>query len=98
MTPASESAFAQRFGENLVRARKRAGLSQDEVGFCAELHRTEVSQLERGLRVPRADTLVRLAGALSVDANTLLEGIAWAPPSRSRGVLSVNPPSGTGAV
>jgi transcriptional regulator with XRE-family HTH domain len=95
VTPASESAFAKYIGANLVRARKRGGLSQDEVGFRAELHRTEVSQLERGLRVPRADTLVRLAAALSVDVNFLLSGIVWTPPSRSRGALTFDPPSAT---
>ena len=33
--------FARRFGLNLRKARKRAGLSQEEVGFRASLHRTE---------------------------------------------------------
>lgn len=50
------------FGENLARQREAAGLSQEEVGLRAEVHRTEVSQLERGLRCPRMDTLVKLAG------------------------------------
>jgi transcriptional regulator with XRE-family HTH domain len=95
MDPALQ--VARRFAENLIRTRKRGGLSQDEVGFRAELHRTEVSQLERGLRVPRADTLVKLAAALSVDVNVLLDGIAWTPPSRSRGELSFGAPSATGA-
>lgn len=73
--------IAARFGDNLVRCRKRAGLSQDEVGIRASLHRTEVSQLERGLRVARIDTLVKLAASLSVAPGELLEGIAWTPGS-----------------
>jgi transcriptional regulator with XRE-family HTH domain len=56
---------AERFGENLMIYRKRAGLSQEELGFRASLHRTEISQLERGVRLARIDTLVKLAGALS---------------------------------
>jgi transcriptional regulator with XRE-family HTH domain len=70
---------AQRFGVNLVRCRKRAGLSQEQLGFRADLHRTEVGLLERGARVPRIDTLLKLASALHVEADDLLDGIAWEP-------------------
>ncbi len=45
----------------------------------ASLHRTAVGQLERGERVARVDTLVKLAGALSVPPSELLEGLDWAP-------------------
>lgn len=38
---------AGRFGDNLVRCRKFAGLSQDELSIRASVHRTEISQLER---------------------------------------------------
>jgi transcriptional regulator with XRE-family HTH domain len=70
---------AERFGANLVRARKGAGLSQEEVGFRASLHRTEIGMLERGIRLPRIDTLVKLAGAFEADPGELLEGVAWSP-------------------
>ena len=59
--------------------RKRRGLSQEELGFRASLHRTEISQLERGIRLARVDTLVKLAGALSVPPGDLLKGTAWTP-------------------
>jgi transcriptional regulator with XRE-family HTH domain len=65
--------------ENIRVCRERANLSQEEVGVRASLHRTEISQLERGVRLPRADTLVKLAGALGVTPNVLLEGITWEP-------------------
>jgi len=68
---------SERFGENLMIHRRRAGLSQEELGFRASLHRTEISQLERGLRLARIDTLVKLAGALSVPPGDLLKGMAW---------------------
>jgi DNA-binding XRE family transcriptional regulator len=61
-------------GENLARHRKRADLSQEELGLKASLHRTEISLLERGVRVPRVDTLVKLAGALEVQPSALLDG------------------------
>ncbi len=71
--------IAERFGENLMIYRRRAGLSQEELGFRASLHRTEIGELERGVRVPRIDTLVKLAGALSVPPGDLLKGVAWKP-------------------
>lgn len=67
------------FAANILAARKRAGLSQEAVSFRAELHRTEISQLERGLRVARIDTLVKLAAALEVEPGDLLRGIVWRP-------------------
>jgi transcriptional regulator with XRE-family HTH domain len=68
---------AERFGENLMIYRRRAAFSQEELGFRASLHRTEIGELERGVRVPRIDTLVKLAGALSVPPGDLLKGVAW---------------------
>ena len=67
------------FGANLARCREAAGLSQEQVGLMADLHRTEISQLERGLRVARIDTLVKLAGALGVTPAALLDGLVWRP-------------------
>jgi transcriptional regulator with XRE-family HTH domain len=69
---------AAAFAANLRRARRRTGLSQEEVGFRASLHRTEVGLLERGARVPRIDTLVKVAAAVGVRIDcALLDGITW---------------------
>lgn len=68
-----------RFGENLCRARGRMGISQEELGFRASLHRTEIGQLEQGVRLPRIDTLVKLAGALCIEPCELLAGLSWEP-------------------
>jgi transcriptional regulator with XRE-family HTH domain len=76
---------AARFGENLTRCRKRANLSQEELSVRASLHRTQIGILERGARLPRIDTLVKLAGALSVSPDDLLEGIVWRPGTASLG-------------
>jgi transcriptional regulator with XRE-family HTH domain len=70
---------AEQFGANVVRLRKRAGLSQEELGFRASLHRTEIGMIERGVRLARIDTLIKLAGALEVDAGDLLDGLSWEP-------------------
>jgi len=77
--------IAARFGRNFARARKRIGISQEEVSLRASLHRTEVSQLERGLRLCRLDTLVKLRDALGVPTDDLLDGIAWNPGDYSPG-------------
>jgi transcriptional regulator with XRE-family HTH domain len=77
--------LAAQFGENLVRYRKRAELSQEELGVRASLHRTEISQLERGLRIARIDTLIKLSASLGISAEELLAGVAWEPGDVQRG-------------
>lgn len=72
--------FAHRFGLNLATARLAAGVSQEALGDLADLHRTAVGQLERGERVPRTDTLVKLSGALEIETQVLLAGLIWIPP------------------
>jgi transcriptional regulator with XRE-family HTH domain len=71
--------IAAHFGDNLVRCRKRVGISQDELSVRASVHRTEISQLERGLRIARIDTLIKLAGSLEIPTEELLTGISWSP-------------------
>lgn len=77
--------IATRFGKNLARRRKRAKLSQEELAVRASLHRTAVGQLERGERVARVDTLVKLAGSLDLPPGELLDGMAWTPGDVRRG-------------
>jgi transcriptional regulator with XRE-family HTH domain len=68
---------AAQFGRNLARLRKRADLSQEEAAVRASLHRTEISHLERGLRIARVDTVAKLAASLEVDPGEFFEGIEW---------------------
>jgi transcriptional regulator with XRE-family HTH domain len=71
--------LAERFGRNLARIRKKAGLSQEQLSFLASLHRTEIGMIERGVRLPRIDTLIKLCGALEATADELLDGLGWEP-------------------
>lgn len=71
--------IAGRFGDNLFRVRREADVTQEELSIRASLHRTEVSQLERGLRIPRIDTLIKLADSLEANPEELLAGIKWSP-------------------
>ncbi|HEX8688609.1 MAG TPA: helix-turn-helix transcriptional regulator [Solirubrobacterales bacterium] len=72
-------ALKARFARNLTRCREEADVSQEELGFRASLHRTEISLLERGERIPRVDTAVRLAGSLGVPLDDLAVGLEWKP-------------------
>lgn len=65
----------QRFAANLRAHRERLGLSQEALGDLCDLHRTEISLLERAGRDPRLATIVRLAHALKIPPAELLEGI-----------------------
>ena len=71
--------IAEILGNNLARHRLAQGLTQDDVAYRAGLHRTEVSLLELGKRLPRADTLFEILGALGMDLRDAYEGAAWTP-------------------
>lgn len=79
------SFVAEQFGSNLAYCRKRAKLSQEELSFRAGLHRVTVGLLERGERIPRIDTLVKLAGTLRVSSAELLDGLEWEPGAMTSG-------------
>jgi transcriptional regulator with XRE-family HTH domain len=66
-----------RFAVNLRRARETAGISQEELADRCEVHRTEISLLERGGREPRLGTMVKLATALGTTPEALCAGIGW---------------------
>ena len=60
------------FGRNLRRLRLAFGISQEELGFRANLDRTYVSSVERGHRNISIDNIFRLAAALECDPRELL--------------------------
>jgi transcriptional regulator with XRE-family HTH domain len=66
-----------RFAVNLRAARQAASMSQEKLAELCELHRTEISLLERGGREPRLGTMVKLATALGTTPEKLCEGIGW---------------------
>jgi transcriptional regulator with XRE-family HTH domain len=67
----------RRFAKNLVLRRRRSDLSQVATAERSGLHRTEISLLERGLRVPRLDTIVQVAAGVEAEPCDLLAGMAW---------------------
>lgn len=64
----------RRLGLNVKLLRAKKGWSQEDLGFEAELHRTYISGIERGLRNPTISIVARLAAVLSVSPGCLLEG------------------------
>jgi len=62
------------FAERLRALRKQNALSQTELGQRAGLHYTHIGRFERGASRPGGDTLKRLADALGVSSDYLLEG------------------------
>jgi transcriptional regulator with XRE-family HTH domain len=66
----------EQFAANLRRAREDAGLSQEALADKCNLHRTEISLLERCKRSPRLETIVILSRGLGLSSpGELLAGI-----------------------
>ena len=65
-------AFLRRFGAAVRAQREARGLSQEELGFEADLDRTYVSGVERGVRNPTVVTIFALAQALRVKPSRLV--------------------------
>ena len=61
-----------RVGANVKRLREAKGLSQEELAFDAEMHRTYVSGIERGKRNPTVTVIERLANAVGAKPSELL--------------------------
>ena len=60
------------FGQVLREQRVSRDLSQEELALAADVDRTFVSQMERGIRQPTITTLIKLAGALGIQPSTLI--------------------------
>jgi transcriptional regulator with XRE-family HTH domain len=60
-------------GTNLRAARKRLGLTQEQVAERSGVHATEVSRIEAGKRDPQVSTLLRLAKAVESSPGDLLD-------------------------
>lgn len=62
-----------RFAANMKRERVSQGLSQEKLAELAGLHRTYVSQVERGVTSISLDNVEKLAAALGRDEESLLD-------------------------
>ena len=64
-----------RVGDLIRHHRREKDLSQEELGDRADLHRTYVSSVERGIRNPTITVLYRIAGALDMTVSQLMDGL-----------------------
>lgn len=62
------------FAQRLRQLRKQRDLSQTELGKLVDLHYTHIGRYERGASRPSADAARRLAEALGVSTDYLMEG------------------------
>lgn len=65
----------QIFGLVLKEMRRQKKISQNQLADSAELDRTYISLLERGLRKPTIETLFKLAEALNMKPSVLIQKI-----------------------
>ncbi len=63
------------FANVLKKMRMQKGLSQEELAFKANLHRTYISQLERGLKSPTLNTISTLADVLDISLTQFVKSI-----------------------
>jgi transcriptional regulator with XRE-family HTH domain len=81
--------IAERFAANLRRLRDEADISQETLAFRSGIHRTQLTMMESARRLPRLDTLVKLAGGLEVEVSALAVGISWTPTEEQPGAFEV---------
>ena len=63
------------FGQSLAEHRRAKELSQEALAEKADLDRTYLSDIERGVRNPGIRNVVLIAKALGVPASDLLKGV-----------------------
>jgi transcriptional regulator with XRE-family HTH domain len=78
LTDAKVQAACQRVAASLQKERERQGLSLTGLGERAGLSQQSVSYIERGLRIPNLDTLLRIADALGVELSVIIADAAKA--------------------
>lgn len=71
MATSSDDRRVRAFGAAVRRRREELGLSQEGLGYKAKIHRTYVSDVERGARNPTVRVIWKLAGALDTEPSEL---------------------------
>jgi transcriptional regulator with XRE-family HTH domain len=62
-----------KFAKKLKELRVKAGVSQETLASQTGLHRTYISQLERGLKNPTIETLQKLCTILKIKPSRMIE-------------------------
>lgn len=61
------------FGKRVRKLRQDLGISQEELAFSSNLHRTYISDIERGTRNVSLDNIYKIAVALDVSPKDLFD-------------------------
>ena len=72
-----EWTLAERFSANLVWFRLKADLTQQELADRVGMNRVALGELERGRRLPRLDTILKLVAGLEVKNCDLVAWMWW---------------------
>lgn len=62
-------------GKVIQKQREKKGLSQEVVSGLADIGRTHLSAIERGVRKPTLDTFYKIALALKMKPSELMESL-----------------------
>ena len=62
-------------GQRIKRAREKKQLTQEQLAELVDLSPMHISVIERGAKPPKLETLVNIANALGVSADTLLQDV-----------------------
>lgn len=68
-----KSSIATEIGLLIRQIRTDKGLSQEDLAFNCELHRTYIGSLERGEKVPTILTLEKISNALEISLSELFK-------------------------
>ena len=62
-------------GKRIKSAREKKGLTQEQLAEQVNLSPMHISVIERGNKLPRLETLIKIANVLDVSADTLLQDV-----------------------
>ena len=62
-------------GRRIKAAREKKGMTQEQLAKWVELSPMHVSVIERGVKLPKLETLINIANVLDVSADVLLQDV-----------------------
>jgi transcriptional regulator with XRE-family HTH domain len=66
-----------KFAKQLIVYRKNSNLSQEKLAELANIHRTYISQIERGLKSPTLEVVFSICNALSIKPSEFIKRIEY---------------------
>mgnify|MGYP001558684479 CR=1 FL=1 len=68
----SKQKYLKKVGEQIIKARKKLGISQEELADLSKIHRTYMGRIERGESNPPIYTIYKIAKALKMKSSYIL--------------------------